>query len=199
MHAQRLGALAVTCIVMGVGCDVGHASEVAATPRDVSAVSADDADMMMKKKAAMAAEADWKQTMAERGSDGAPDAQRCRVDGHALGGFDPVSYHAGEPLRGAAGLAAEHDGVTYVFATAENRDRFVAEPERFVPRYAGWCAMSLALGAFVCPDYENYQIEGGELLLFETTVFTNGRTLWNQDPERHRADADRNFRAGEAR
>ena len=53
--------------------------------------------------------------------------------------------------------------------------------------------MSLALGSFTCPDYENFKVEDGKLLLFETTVFTNGRTLWDQDPSENRAKADRNF------
>ena len=60
-------------------------------------------------------------------------------------------------------------------------------------RYGGWCAMSLALGSFICPDYENYQFQEGHLYLFETTVFTNGRTLWNQDPDGNRGLADRNY------
>lgn len=206
MHAlTRIGATGLL-LAIGLACQTGNADEPVRTPdeaagRESEAGPASDAEAMMmeKKKAAMAAEAGWRQAMADAGSGGAPDAKRCWVDARALGGYDPVSYRAARPLRGVAELSARHEGATYVFATPENRDRFLADPERFVPRYAGWCAMSLALGAFVCPDYENYKIEEGELLLFETTVFTNGRTVWNQDPARHRAEADRHYLAGAAR
>ncbi len=191
-------ALTLLCLVLALAChgrDEERSMAGTETPvqdDDVGSEGPADA-MMMKKKAAMDSKAAWKRAMVEQGSEGVPDVRRCWVDGHALGGFDPVSYRRPRPLRGLRGITAEYEGATYVFATPENRDRFVADPERFVPRYAGWCAMSLALGAFVCPDYENYKIEEGELLLFETTVFTNGRTLWNQDPERHRVEADEHF------
>ena len=121
------------------------------------------------------------------------DARRCLTSSHGLGGFDPVSYQAGAPQRGSAELFLEHEQVRYLFATEANRDSFAAQPERYLPRYGGWCAMSLALGSFTCPDYENFQIEDGELLLFETTVHTNGRTLWNQDAAGNRVRADRHY------
>ena len=38
------------------------------------------------------------------------------------------------------------------------------------------------MGRLACPDYTNFKIEDGRLLLFELTGFTNGRTVWNSDP-----------------
>ena len=122
------------------------------------------------------------------------DARRCLSSEYGLRGYDPISYHTGTPQRGDPAYFFDHDRVRYVFTDAANRDRFAAEPERYLPRYGGWCAMSLALGSFTCPDYDNFQIEDEQLYLFETTVFTNGRTLWNQDPGDNRARADRHYR-----
>ena len=124
-----------------------------------------------------------------------PDARRCLTSPHGLGGFDAVSYRSGAPRRGDPALSVEHEGVEYLFVNESNRATFAANPERYLPRYGGWCAMSLALGSFTCPDYENFQIEDGELLLFETTVFTNGLTLWNQDPAANRLRADAHYQA----
>ena len=127
---------------------------------------------------------------------GGLQAQRCASAGVGLGGFDPVSYHTadgGAPVRGSPAHASDDRGVRYWFTSAENRDRFALDPAAYLPRYGGWCAMSLALGSFICPDYENYQFQEGRLYLFETTVFTNGRTLWNQDPDGNRGLADRNY------
>ncbi len=123
------------------------------------------------------------------------DYARCAPDGVALGGYDVVSYRdAGGVLPGESGWAAEHDGLTYQFASAANRDRFVAAPDDYLPRYRGWCAATLAMGRLACPDFTNYKIENGSLLLFELAGFTNGRTVWDSDPADFRRRADDNAR-----
>lgn len=118
------------------------------------------------------------------------DIQRCLKGGPGLGGFDPVSYRTNLPELGSSEFAHSHRGVTYHFASEANRDHFAADPSPYLPRYGGWCAMSLALGSFSCPDYSNFKLEDGQLFLFETTVFTNGRILWDRDPAGNRARAD---------
>jgi hypothetical protein len=137
--------------------------------------------------------------MMTKGASGQPvgpdaDLAMCHPDGIAVGGYDLVSYHddAG-PVQGTEEFRAEHDGLYYQFASAYNRAAFVAEPDRYLPAYAGFCAITLALGRVTCPEYTNYQIEDGRLYLFEVTGFTNGRTLWNSDADQFRRRADENF------
>ncbi|MCA9254676.1 MAG: hypothetical protein KDA33_03520, partial [Phycisphaerales bacterium] len=63
-----------------------------------------------------------------------------------LQGYSPVSYvenHRADP--GSPRFGAEHDGVTYFFVNAAQRDRFLADPERFVPAYGGYCAFGCAV------------------------------------------------------
>ncbi len=125
---------------------------------------------------------------------GDPDASRCRKGGLGLDGYDPVSFYSGpEPVLGRAELSLEHEGATYRFASEASRERFAADPAAFLPRYGGWCAMTLALGRLACPDVLNFEIQDGELLLFETTVFTNGRIVWNRDPQANLERADANY------
>ena len=138
-------------------------------------------------------------TGAQEGSMRKPDmegevSRSCLTAEHGVGGYDLVAYQSGTARPGDSELWVEHQGTRYLFASEANRQAFAAEPARYLPRYGGWCAMSLALGSFTCPDYENFQLEDGHLLLFETTVFTNGRTLWNRDPAENREKADRNYR-----
>ena len=122
------------------------------------------------------------------------DWAMCAPDGIALGGFDVVSYRQPNgPVRGAAEFAITYEGTSYLFASQENRDTFQVAPQRYLPAYAGFCAITLALERVTCPDYTNFQIEGDRLLLFEVTGFTNGRTLWNSDPGSFREKADSNF------
>ena len=53
-------------------------------------------------------------------------------NGIALKGHDPVSYFVpGTPTKGRASHAATLEGATYWFASAENRSRFIAQPEKY--------------------------------------------------------------------
>ncbi len=119
----------------------------------------------------------------------------CAPDGVAVGGYDLVSYHQPDgPRPGQKAFEVEREGLRYRFASAENLARFEAAPDDYLPRYRGWCAATLAMGRLTCPDYTNFKIENGELLLFELVGFTNGRTVWDSDPNGFRTRADENAR-----
>lgn len=141
----------------------------------------------------------WAEAPMEKQMSGTPldaphDPGRCAPDGVGLGGYDAVSYRfADGPRPGREELYVEHAGIRYLFASAENRRTFLVDPVRYLPRYRGWCAMTLALGRLTCPDFTNFKIENDQLLLFEVTGFTNGREVWNGDPLRFRQQADTNF------
>ena len=115
-------------------------------------------------------------------------------EGVAVGGYDLVSYRQADgPVAGSEMFATEYDDTTYYFANQPNLDQFLENPARYVPAYSGFCAITLALGRVTCPEYRNFKIENDQLLLFEVTGFTNGRTLWNSDAETFRGQADDNF------
>ena len=117
----------------------------------------------------------------------------CSEDGVAIGGYDLVSYHLPDgPEMGLATIEVQRDHQTYQFANEQNRELFLSDPTKYLPRYQGWCAATLAMGRLACPDYTNFKIEDGQLLLFELVGFTNGRTLWNSDPTGFRQRADAN-------
>ena len=118
----------------------------------------------------------------------------CATDGIANGGYDLVSYRQeGGPRFGSGEFPAQYEGLTYLFETAANRALFLGDPERYLPAYSGWCAVTLSLGRLSCPEYTNFKIEDDRLFLFEQTGFTNGRTLWNSNPVRYRGLADDNY------
>ena len=118
----------------------------------------------------------------------------CAADGVAVGGYDLVSYRSpGGPVLGFQEHAASHQDRTYLFVNEGNRDEFLSDPERYLPSYGGFCAITLALGRVTCPDYTNFKIEDDRLLLFETTGFTNGRVVWDTDPAGFKEQADSNF------
>ena len=122
------------------------------------------------------------------------DPRVCDTDGVSLSGFDPITYfEASGPQLGDSMFSAQHAGATYYFVSRTNHERFLADPEHYVPRYSGYCATALAVGILVCPDATNFQIQDGHLYLFEVTAFTNARVIWNQDAVSYKLKADRRY------
>jgi hypothetical protein len=122
------------------------------------------------------------------------DILSCSSEGIALGGYDVVSYRQESgPILGENQHSVEHDDEIYLFFSAENRTLFLQEPDRYLPAYSGFCAITMALGKVTCPNFTNFKIEDGRLLLFEVAGFTNGRTIWDSNPITYRKQADINF------
>jgi YHS domain-containing protein len=87
-------------------------------------------------------------------------------DGVALGGTDVVSYHtAGKPMQGLSQFTAQYQGATWHFASAANRDRFVASPAQYAPAYGGWCSAGASKGKKIVTKPEYWKIVDGQLYL----------------------------------
>lgn len=84
-----------------------------------------------------------------------------------LNGFDPVAYHvSSKHTRGAASIKTEHDGVTYRFENEANKATFLAEPNKFVPAYGGFCANGIVYGIPWGGDGDTWKIINGKLFIF---------------------------------
>ena len=87
----------------------------------------------------------------------------------ALRGMDVVSYfHPGGPVKGQAVLRHDFDGARYLFSSAQNKAAFVAEPDRWLPQFAGLCASGLSKGFIGESDPTVWKIVAGKLYLFST-------------------------------
>ena len=85
----------------------------------------------------------------------------------ALRGSDAV--HLATDTTVAAGDATftyDHDGVSYYFATQETRDRFAADPDRYLPQYGGFCAFGVAVAKKLDADPHFADIVDGKLYVF---------------------------------
>ena len=124
-------------------------------------------------------------------SAGSPIAAVNTEHGLAIKGYDPVAYFTtGEPTPGLAQFSAIYKGATYRFASAENRDRFIAAPEKFVPQYGGYCAYAISLNKIADIDPEEWAIIKDKLYL------NNGflaQTLWSFDKSGNIARGDQNW------
>ncbi|WP_424927044.1 YHS domain-containing (seleno)protein [Amaricoccus tamworthensis] len=95
--------------------------------------------------------------------------------GFAVSGYDVVAYfdleqaEVGEAqpegIPGSTEFTAEHNGATFAFATAENRDTFLADPEKYAPQYDGHCAYGVAVDAKVPGNPDLWRIVDGKLYL----------------------------------
>ncbi len=83
----------------------------------------------------------------------------------AVGGYDVTSYFAGTPVVGSAQFTAQHNGATFRFASAANRDRFVANPTAYAPQYGGYCAWAVAQGYTAPGRPRHWRVVDGKLYL----------------------------------
>lgn len=114
--------------------------------------------------------------------------------GLAIQGYDPVAYFSNTAIEGKEDITATHNGVTYYFATAKNRETFKADPGKYEPQYGGWCAYAMgASGKKVEVDPETFKIADGKLYLFYNRFLNNTLTDWNKDEARLKAVADKNW------
>jgi YHS domain-containing protein len=82
------------------------------------------------------------------------------------GGYDVVAYFTtGAPTKGVAQYVVRHQGVEWRFASAANRDAFMAEPQRYAPQYGGYCAWAVSQGYTAPGDPKYWRIVDGKLYL----------------------------------
>lgn len=100
-----------------------------------------------------------------------------------LGGHDPVAYFtAGRAVPGRAEVKVLHRGATYRFASEDARRTFISAPDRFVPRYGGFCAERMAYAVPIPARNDQFRIIGGRLYLFSSA---RARQFFEMDQERN--------------
>jgi len=114
-----------------------------------------------------------------------------RFSNLGLSGYDPVGYFVSDqPVEGSAKHQAEWAGVDYRFANQANRDAFLADPERYLPAYGGFCAYAVANGYTASADPEAWTVVDGRLYLnYNKSV----RTRWLKDVPGHIEKANQNW------
>ncbi len=113
------------------------------------------------------------------------------TDGIAIQGYDPVAYHTlGEPTEGSSRFSADWDDATWYFISAEHRDLFAKDPERYAPHYGGYCAQAAAQDQVAEGDPEIWTIEGGRLFLNYNNRY---QRRFRSDLPGNIASADRNW------
>ncbi len=121
------------------------------------------------------------------------------VGGIALGGTDPVAYFTqGKPVQGTFVYSHWHQGAAWYFSSAEHRDLFAANPDKYAPAYGGYCAHGMAQPLADELNYrfatvpEAWKIVDGRLYLNQSLEV---REQWEADATGHIEAADANWAA----
>jgi YHS domain-containing protein len=111
----------------------------------------------------------------------------------AIRGHDPVAYFDRKgPVKGSKQFSHPWRGATWYFASAENRDKFAADPERYAPQYGGYCAYAVAQGYTADIDPSAWSIVDGKLYL---NYSLRVRERWNKDIPGYISKADASWPA----
>lgn len=111
--------------------------------------------------------------------------------GVAIEGYDPVAYFTeSKAVKGLSGIRSTHAGATYHFATAEHRQLFESDPDRFIPQFGGYCAYAASINTISPVDPEYWEIVEGRLLLQHNQKAWD---LWHKDAKVNLVKADRNW------
>jgi YHS domain-containing protein len=111
--------------------------------------------------------------------------------GRAIAGYDPVAYFTqGKPVEGKGDFSAKWMGATWRFASAQNRDLFVAMPEKYAPKYGGYCAYAVANNITAKIDPTAWAIVEGKLYLNYSHEI---QKTWEADREAYITAADKNW------
>ena len=94
-------------------------------------------------------------------------------------GYDLVSYHTSQgPTRGSGHYTSDHNGVTYLFISKENKKAFDQSPDKYLPAYGGYCAFGVSVGKKFVGDPEVWKIVDGRLFL---NLDQNIQKQWSKD------------------
>ena len=107
-------------------------------------------------------------------------------------GYDLVSYHSNNgPVKGNGHHLSVHDGVTYLFASKENKQTFDKNPEKYIPAYGGYCAYGVSVGKKFVGDAEVWKVVNGTLYL---NLDKNVQKEWEKDIPGRIAAADKHWK-----
>jgi hypothetical protein len=92
-------------------------------------------------------------------------------DGLALRGYDAVALHGGRLVAGAPDFGFSWRGAEWRFASADAREAFRADPERFAPAFGGFCSFAVSRGFTATADPRAHHVYEDTLFVFDSADF----------------------------
>ena len=113
------------------------------------------------------------------------------TSGVAINGYDPVGYFTqNKPVKGSPEFTTNWKGSNWHFASAQNRDNFIANPEKFAPQFGGFCAYAVSYGSTAKTEPDAWSIVDNKLYLnFSQAI----RERWKSDIPGNISKANKNW------
>jgi YHS domain-containing protein len=111
--------------------------------------------------------------------------------GVAIKGYDPVAYFTmDKPVKGNNNFEYEWKGVKWRFSKENHKKLFIDDPEKYAPRYGGYCAYGVAVDALFDIKPDAWSIVDGKLYLNKNL---DVRDTWKKDIPGNIKKADMNW------
>jgi len=112
-------------------------------------------------------------------------------EGVAIKGYDPVAYFTEQmPVKGSKMYEMEWKEARWRFASSANLEMFREDPDRYAPRYGGYCAYGVAVGGLYNIKPEAWSIVSGTLYLNKNLRI---RETWRKNIPGYIESADANW------
>ncbi len=107
---------------------------------------------------------------------------------YAAGGYDVTSYFTeNKAVKGNKKYGTTYKDARWIFASQENLDKFLSDPERYAPKYGGYCAWAAAQGYTAKGDPKHWSMHEGKLYLnYDAEI----KRKWLDDKEYFITEAD---------
>ena len=117
--------------------------------------------------------------------------QNLDKQGVAIQGYDPVAFITqGKPVKGQPQFESTYRGAKYLFASAEDKATFDANPAKYEPQFGGFCAYAVSEGHTAPVKIEAFMIVNGRLLMqYDLDI----KKTFEKDPQGRLAKADKNW------
>ena len=123
--------------------------------------------------------------------------------GTVVGGYDVVAYiDYGEATEGDPQYYVDHENTyRFRFASKVTMKKFMGDPDRYMPAFGGYCALSLGVEPGEVPglnpglhraEPKIFKVIDGRVHLFSSE---NALERWNENEEAYRARAESNWDA----
>lgn len=106
-------------------------------------------------------------------------------------GYDVVAYFTdNKPVKGDGNHVAYLNGLVYLFTSEDHKQKFVKNPDAYLPQYGGWCAFGAAVGKKIPADPRAWAIVDGKLYI---NLNEGTQKIWNRDIKGNIKKADINW------
>ncbi len=109
----------------------------------------------------------------------------------AVAGYDPVAYFLlSQPTKGSSELAYIWNDATWHFSSAEHLALFKSNPEKYAPKYGGYCSYAVANGYTAKIDPEAWKIVDEKLYLNYSKKI---KVKWEEKQNKYIEKAEKNW------